>query len=38
VQSPLPANALARRLLTETFRDFGGKIGVRRLLDICDTN
>ena len=37
LQSPLPANALCKRdYSTETFREFGGKIGVRRLLDICD--
>jgi peptidoglycan/xylan/chitin deacetylase (PgdA/CDA1 family) len=37
LQSPLPANALCKHdYSTETFRDFGGKIGVRRLLDICD--
>jgi len=27
---------LQRDYSTETFREFGGKIGVRRLLDICD--
>src|SRR5438128_10285888 len=37
LQSPLPANALCKRdYSTETFRDFGGKVGVRRLLDVCD--
>ena len=36
-QAPLPANALCKRVYsTETFRDFGGKLGVKRLLDICD--
>ena len=30
LQSPLPANALCKRdYSTETFRDFGGKIGVK---------
>src|SRR4051812_16048732 len=33
----IPANAVCRRdYSTETFRDFGAKIGLRRLLDICD--
>jgi allantoinase len=37
LQSPLPANALCKRdYSTETFREFGPKIGLRRLLDICD--
>ena len=37
LQSPLPANAVCKHdYSTETFRDFGGKIGVKRLLDICD--
>ena len=30
LQSPLPANALCKRdYSTETFRDFGGKVGVQ---------
>ncbi len=37
LQSPLPANALCKRdYSTETFREFGPKVGLRRLLDICD--
>ncbi len=37
LQSPLPANALCKRdYSTETFREFGAKVGLRRLLDICD--
>ena len=37
LQSALPANALCKRdWSTETFREFGGKVGVKRLLDICD--
>lgn len=37
LQSPLPANALCKRdYSTETFRDFGAKVGLCRLLDVCD--
>ncbi len=37
LQSPLPKDALCKRdWSTETFREFGGKVGLRRLLDICD--
>ncbi len=37
LQSPLPANALCKRdYSTETFREFGPKVGLRRLLQICD--
>lgn len=37
LQSPLPKDALCKRdYSTETFRDFGARVGVRRLLDICD--
>lgn len=37
LQSPLPKDALWKRdWSTETFRDFGAKVGLRRLLDICD--
>jgi peptidoglycan/xylan/chitin deacetylase (PgdA/CDA1 family) len=37
LQSPLPANALCKRdYSTETFREFGPKVGLKRLLDICD--
>ncbi|MGH7771628.1 MAG: polysaccharide deacetylase family protein [Candidatus Binatia bacterium] len=37
LQSPLPANALCKwDYSTETFREFGPKVGLRRLLDICD--
>jgi allantoinase len=37
LQSPLPKDALWKRdWSTETFRDFGAKIGLRRLLDVCD--
>jgi peptidoglycan/xylan/chitin deacetylase (PgdA/CDA1 family) len=37
LQSPLPKDALWKRdWSTETFREFGAKIGLRRLLDICD--
>ncbi len=37
LQSPLPANALWKRdWSTETFREFGPKVGIRRMLDICD--
>ena len=37
LQSPLPANAVCKRdYSTETFREFGAKVGLRRLLDICD--
>ncbi len=33
----IPANAVCRRdYSTETFREFGAKVGLRRLLDICD--
>ena len=33
----IPANAVCRRdYSTETFRDFGAKVGLRRLLAICD--
>jgi peptidoglycan/xylan/chitin deacetylase (PgdA/CDA1 family) len=33
----IPANAVCRRdFSTETFREFGAKIGLRRLLDICE--
>ena len=37
LQSPLPANALCKRdYSTESFREFGPKIGIRKLLAICD--
>ncbi len=37
LQSPLPKDALWKRdWSTETFREFGPKVGIRRLLDICD--
>jgi len=37
LQSPLPKDALWKRdWSTETFREFGAKVGLRRLLDICD--
>lgn len=37
LQSPLPATARCKRdYSTETFREFGPKIGLRRLLNICD--
>ncbi len=37
LQSPLPKDALYKwDWSTETFRDFGPKIGMKRLLDICD--
>jgi len=37
LQSPLPKDALWKRdWSTETFRDFGAKVGLKRLLDICD--
>jgi len=37
LQSPLPKDALCKRdWSTETFREFGAKVGVKRLLDICD--
>jgi allantoinase len=37
LQSPLPANALCKRdYSTESFREFGPKVGIRRLLAICD--
>ncbi len=37
LQSPLPANALCKRdYSTETFREFGPKVGLKRLLDSCD--
>ncbi|MGH7848141.1 MAG: polysaccharide deacetylase family protein [Candidatus Binatia bacterium] len=37
LQSPLPANALCKRdYSTETFREFGAKVGLKRLLDICN--
>jgi peptidoglycan/xylan/chitin deacetylase (PgdA/CDA1 family) len=37
LQSPLPKDAVWKRdWSTETFREFGPKVGVRRLLDICD--
>ena len=37
LQSPLPATALCKRdYSTETFREFGPKVGLKRLLDICD--
>lgn len=37
LQSPLPSNALCKRdYSTETFREFGPKVGLRRLLEICD--
>jgi len=37
LQSPLPKDAVCKRdWSTETFREFGAKVGVRRLLDICD--
>ena len=37
LQSPLPANALCKwDYSTETFREFGPKVGLRRLLDICN--
>ena len=33
----IPANAVCKRdYSTETFREFGAKIGLKRLLDICD--
>lgn len=33
----IPANAVCRRdYSTETYREFGAKVGLRRLLDICD--
>ena len=37
LQSPLPKDALWKRdWSTETFREFGAKVGLKRLLDICD--
>ena len=37
LQSPLPKDALWKRdWSTETFREFGAKVGLRRLLGICD--
>jgi peptidoglycan/xylan/chitin deacetylase (PgdA/CDA1 family) len=37
LQSPLPRDALCKRdWSTETFREFGPKVGLKRLLDICD--
>jgi peptidoglycan/xylan/chitin deacetylase (PgdA/CDA1 family) len=37
LQSPLPKDALCKRdWSTETFREFGAKVGLKRLLDICD--
>ncbi len=37
LQSPLPKDALWKwDWSTETFRDFGPKVGLKRLLDICD--
>ncbi len=37
LQSPLPKDALWKRdWSTETFREFGAKAGLKRLLDICD--
>jgi peptidoglycan/xylan/chitin deacetylase (PgdA/CDA1 family) len=34
----IPANAVCKRdYSTETFREFGAKVGLKRLLDICDT-
>src|SRR6266508_413332 len=37
LQSPLPKDALYKwDWSTETFRDFGPKIGMKRLLEICD--
>jgi peptidoglycan/xylan/chitin deacetylase (PgdA/CDA1 family) len=33
----IPANAVCKRdYSTETFREFGAKVGLKRLLDICD--
>lgn len=37
LQSSLPKDALWKRdWSTETFREFGAKVGLKRLLDICD--
>ena len=37
LQSPLPKDALWKRdWSTETFREFGAKVGLKRLLDICE--
>ncbi len=37
LQAPLPKDALCKRdYSTETFREFGAKVGLRRLLTICD--
>ncbi|MGZ8489163.1 MAG: polysaccharide deacetylase family protein [Candidatus Binatia bacterium] len=37
LQSPLPKDALWKRdWSTETFREFGAKVGLKRLLGICD--
>jgi len=37
LQSPLPKDALWKRdWSTETFREFGAKVGLKRLLAICD--
>jgi len=37
LQSPLPKDALYKwDYSTETFREFGPKVGMKRLLDICD--
>ncbi len=37
LQSPLPKDALCKwDYSTETFREFGPKVGLRRLLDICN--
>ncbi|HEY1270163.1 MAG TPA: polysaccharide deacetylase family protein [Candidatus Binatia bacterium] len=37
LQSPLPKDALWKRdWSTETFREFGPKVGIRRLLAVCD--
>jgi len=37
LQSPLPKDALCKRdYSTESFREFGPKVGIRRLLALCD--